>query len=42
MLKPLRVVFGVVLVVLLTGLVSQMLSEAEAFAQTVDTAWVRR
>jgi hypothetical protein len=33
MLKPLRVVFGVVLVVLLVG---------PAFAQTVDTAWVRR
>jgi hypothetical protein len=42
MLKPLKVVFGVVLAVLLAGLVSQMLSEAEAFAQTVDTAWVRR
>jgi len=33
MLKPLRVVFGVLLVVLLVGPV---------FAQTVDTAWVRR
>ncbi|UCB53136.1 MAG: SBBP repeat-containing protein [Candidatus Zixiibacteriota bacterium] len=33
MLKPLRVVFGVLLVVLVVG---------PAFAQTVDTAWVRR
>ncbi|MGB7063136.1 MAG: SBBP repeat-containing protein [Candidatus Zixiibacteriota bacterium] len=42
MLKPLKVVFGMVLLVLFVGPVSQMLSEAEAFAQTVDTAWVRR
>jgi hypothetical protein len=42
MLKPPRLVFGVVLAVLLAGPVSQMLSEAEAFAQDVDTAWVRR
>ena len=42
MLKPLKVVLGVVLLVLFAGPVSQMLSEAEAFAQTVDTAWVRR
>jgi hypothetical protein len=51
-LKPLRVVLGVVLVVLFVGPVWQMLSETsaigrsasggEAFAQTVDTAWVRR
>jgi hypothetical protein len=33
MLKPLRVVFGVLLLVLFVG---------PAFAQTVDTAWVRR
>ncbi len=42
MLRPLKVVFGVVLLVLFVGPVSQMLSEAEAFAQIVDTAWVRR
>ena len=42
MLKALKVVFGVVLLVLFVGPVSQILSEAEVFAQTVDTAWVRR
>jgi len=44
MLKPLKMVFVVALLVLFAGPVSQMLSEAsggEAFAQTVDTAWVR-
>jgi dienelactone hydrolase len=42
MLKPLKMVLGVVLLLLCVGLASQMLSEAEVFAQTVDTAWVRR
>ncbi|MCK4404402.1 MAG: SBBP repeat-containing protein [candidate division Zixibacteria bacterium] len=42
MLKPLRVVLGVLLLMLFAGPVSQMLSEAEAFAQSVDTAWVKR
>ncbi|MFH1336509.1 MAG: SBBP repeat-containing protein [Candidatus Zixiibacteriota bacterium] len=42
MLKPLKVFVGVLLLVLFVGPVSQMLSEAEAFAQTADTAWVRR
>jgi|GEM_PF-4350996 len=41
MLKPLRVVFGLVLLVLFVGPASQILSEAsggEVFAQSVDTA----
>jgi hypothetical protein len=42
MLKPLKMVFVMALVVLFVGPVSQMLSEAEVFAQSVDTAWVRR
>jgi hypothetical protein len=42
MLKPLKMVFAMLLVLLCAGLASEMLSPAEAFAQTVDTAWVRR
>ncbi|MGB7063138.1 MAG: SBBP repeat-containing protein [Candidatus Zixiibacteriota bacterium] len=60
MLKPQRVVFGVLLLLLFAGPVSQVLSDVsaidrsaqtggrltasggEAFAQSVDTAWVRR
>jgi hypothetical protein len=42
MLKPLKMVLGVVLLLLCVGLASQILSPAEVFAQTVDTAWVRR
>ena len=41
MLKPLKMVFVMALLVLFVGPVSQMLSEAEVFAQSVDTAWVR-
>jgi hypothetical protein len=42
MLKPLKMVLGVVLLLSCVGLASQILSEAEVFAQSVDTAWVRR
>jgi hypothetical protein len=42
MLKPLKIVLGVVLLLSCVGLASQILSEAEVFAQTADTAWVRR
>jgi hypothetical protein len=42
MLKPLNMVFGVVLLLLFVDPASQILSEAEVFAQSVDTAWVRR
>jgi hypothetical protein len=42
MLKPLKMVLGVVLLLLCVGLASQILSEAEVFAQSVDTVWVRR
>jgi len=44
MLKPLKMVFGVVLFLLFVDPVLQILSEAEVFARAVDvdTAWVRR
>jgi hypothetical protein len=42
MLKPLKMVLGVVLLLSCVGFASQILSEAEVFAQSVDTAWVRR
>ena len=42
MLKPLRMVFGMVLLLLCAGSASEMLSPVEVFAQSVDTAWVRR
>jgi uncharacterized delta-60 repeat protein len=41
-LKPPKMFLGIVLLLLCVGLASVMLSPAEAFAQSVDTAWVRR
>jgi hypothetical protein len=39
--KPLKMLLGMVLLLLCVGLAPEMLSPAEAFAQTVDTACVR-
>jgi plastocyanin len=42
MLRPQRMVLVVVLLLLCVGFASQIRSGADTFAQTVDTAWVRR